>query len=270
MKRIIMWLRNNWKIKKYKKNNIRKLLNHSFISIKIKRNTSIILSCWGSIGVTSGERQLFWKNVLVFSESKSKRYKSFLKDVIKNAKREGKSISQYMDELSDLIQKANLRRVAYNDFLTQITRSNLDELIEHIFEGHLRSTRIGRGARGRRTPSTKGIHSEDLLDNVKNRIKPGSRRPPNPLDDEVYKAHVQMKGTNGNWIDKYNSSGTIIDTTMFPKNWNKQRILEEVAFAFKNKMVDTNPIFFFGRTTNGIKIKFVIVNGEITTVFPLI
>ena len=57
---------------------------------------------------------------------------------------------------------------------------------------------------------------------------------------------------------------------MFPINWDKQRILEEIAYAYMNKVVDNNiPIFHNGTTTNGIKLLFVIRKGIIETVHPV-
>lgn len=185
-----------------------------------------------------------------------------MQEIEKKAKKKGKAPCDYLDDLA----RNESKRIAYRDFINEISRSNLNDLIDHIFHGHLRTTFVRR--RGR-LPSTKGIHSEELLDNIINRIKPGSRRPPNPLDDEVYHAEVQMKDVGGNWIDKLAPNGNVIQTTMFPKNWDKQRILEEVAVAWKNKVVDTNPLFYYGNTTNGIRIKFVFDNGIITTAFPL-
>ncbi|WP_435524622.1 EndoU domain-containing protein [Chryseobacterium indoltheticum] len=52
-------------------------------------------------------------------------------------------------------------------------------------------------------------------------------------------------------------NGNVIQTTMFPKNWDKQRILEEVAVAWKNKIVDPSSADkFIGTTTNNIGITF--------------
>jgi len=144
-----------------------------------------------------------------------------------------------------------------------------NDLIDHIFHGHLRTTFVRRR---RRLSSIKGIHSEEFLDNIINRIKPESRRLPNPLDDEIYHTEVQMKDVGGNWIDKLAPNGNVIQTTMFPKNWDKQRILEEVAVAWKNKIVDPSSADkFIGTTTNNIEVTFYINNttGEIGTAFPI-
>lgn len=57
---------------------------------------------------------------------------------------------------------------------------------------------------------------------------------------------------------------------MFPLNWNKQRVMEEVAYAFKNRQpVEGSDVFFDGVSTNNIIIRMVIVNDKITTVYPI-
>ena len=78
-----------------------------------------------------------------------------------------------------------------------------------------------------------------------------------------------MLDQEGNWVDKVNKNGNVIDTTMFPNNWNKERILEEIAFAFENKVADQlSSTHFKGVSTNNIEIEFVISNNEVKTVYP--
>jgi len=191
--------------------------------------------------------------------------RDFIKDVYLTSRKRKIPPSKYLDELAEVAQKAKLRKAALDDFITQISRSNLDELIEHIFEGHLRTTLIRRGSQsGTRVPAAKGIHSELLLDGVNRKVISGSRRPLNPLDDEIYEAQVQING-----INKVTPSGNIGKSTFFPRNWSKERILEEIAFAFKNKRPDTSsPVHFRGVSTNNIEIEFVILNNEIKTIYP--
>ncbi|MFC0428060.1 MULTISPECIES: EndoU domain-containing protein [Chryseobacterium] len=219
--------------------------------------------------IKDGEKLCTLKNkegtITYFEDIPEEKFDYLLDDIEKKAKKEGKTANEYLDELA----RSESRKIAYRDFINEISRRNLNDLIDHIFHGHLRTTLVRR--RGR-LPSTKGVHSEEFLDNIINRIKPGSRRPPNPLDDEIYHAEVQMKDVGGNWIDKLAPNGNVIQTTMFPKNWDKQRILEEVAVAWKNKIVDpSNADKFIGTTTNNIEVTFYINNTtrEIGTAFPI-
>ena len=74
--------------------------------------------------------------------------KEFLSELFLFTK--GKSddaIKKYLDELEEFQRKSTLRKKALTKFLAQLSETNLDELIEHIFAGHLRSTRVGRGSR---------------------------------------------------------------------------------------------------------------------------
>ena len=59
---------------------------------------------------------------------------------------------------------------------------------------------------------------------------------------------------------------------MFPKDWDQQRILEEIAYAWENKIQHINPRMshiFIGKSSNGIEIEFIVRNGAIKTVYPI-
>ncbi|MBK7957664.1 MAG: EndoU domain-containing protein [Bacteroidetes bacterium] len=67
-------------------------------------------------------------------------------------------------------------------------------------------------------------------------------------------------------------------TTFFPKNWNKQRIKEEVARAFNHKQqvikktttnLDIIEIYH-SKSSTGFTIEFVYKNGILKTVYPII
>lgn len=265
MKRIISCI-NSFCDRRIKK---KELLKNPSLKIKFRSNSSIVLGCMGFL-IKNGKDVLTWNNIELVIKEKPNDLRNFFKKVYNESRLKKISPQKYLDELAEITRLTNLRRSAYTEFLTQITRANLDELLEHIFTGHLRSTPLGRGRRAEKVPSTKGIHSEDLLDEAINRIEPNSRRPPNPLDDEVYSASVQMKDRNGEWVNKLNRQGNIINTTMFPLNWNRQRIMEEVAYAFKNKVPDlSSPVHYKAFSTNNIEIIFVIDNNNIIkTVYP--
>ncbi|MBC8756929.1 EndoU domain-containing protein [Kordia sp. YSTF-M3] len=266
MGRLIKKLLKYWEEKRKRK----ALLKKDGFKIVYKRDTSIVLGCFnvstppknGRVDLEDYNGNIFKKNITAEDAPK------YMKEYDDAASAKGITTKQHLDSLANA---KKLRKSAYDDFVRTLSRQNFDELIEHIFNGHLRSTTIGRGRNRSRVPSTKGIHSEDLLDGIRNRVKPGSRRPPNPIDDEIYRAQVQMRDGNGNWIDKLNRGNNTITTTMFPKNWDKQRILEEVAFAFKNKIRDiSKTVHYEGTSTNGMKIIFVIDNnGIVKTVYPI-
>lgn len=109
------------------------------------------------------------------------------------------------------------------------------------------------------------MHS--LIEKTKVRIIKGSEIPPNPGLDDVFEALVEKKHKT-KWIKKLTNNGY---STFFPKNWDKQRILEEIAFAFKNKeLIKGSSVIFEGISTNGIKINFIIKNSKIITAYPIL
>lgn len=85
--------------------------------------------------------------------------------------------------------------------------------------------------------------------------------------DTFFKAKPQLKYKNGQWIDKMDNGGY---SSFFPNSWTKDRIMEEIAFAWKNrKIIDQSKLYeFTGKTTTGQYIIFIERNGEIKTVFP--
>ncbi len=66
-------------------------------------------------------------------------------------------------------------------------------------------------------------------------------------------------------------------TTMFPKNWNDERIMEEVAVAWKNMEVSWSKIeegkkvdCFIGKATTGMEIELIFNDGVLITATPKI
>jgi hypothetical protein len=158
-----------------------------------------------------------------------------------------------------------LRKLAYKKFLLDISKQNLDELIEHIFEGH-----FGKAGKKGKTFSAKGVHSEVAIKKGKARFK-GKPIPDPPIDDEIFEANLEMKYSWDRWIEKIDMKGEPLKSTFFPKNWNKERILDEIGFAWENKKIPdiSKPHRIEGSTTNGIKIEFIFRDNEIKTVYPV-
>jgi hypothetical protein len=58
-------------------------------------------------------------------------------------------------------------------------------------------------------------------------------------------------------------------STFFPDGWSKQKIHEELAFAYSTKY-GVGPNKYIGVMSNGVDIVFYVKNGKITTAYPSI
>lgn len=86
--------------------------------------------------------------------------------------------------------------------------------------------------------------------------------------DTFFKAKPQLKYKNGQWIDKMDNGGY---SSFFPSSWTKDRIMDEIAFAWKNKKeINATDGYFEGLCTTGQKLGMYIKNGEIKTIYPLL
>jgi hypothetical protein len=80
----------------------------------------------------------------------------------------------------------------------------------------------------------------------------------------VYVATVEIKRPDGRWISKESGSAT---NTMLPATWNRERIVEEIDSAWKNKMPTLMDNRWKGQSKSGI-----IIEGHKTpnpTAFPV-
>ncbi len=180
----------------------------------------------------------------------------------------GKLIEYIKKKFFELIgDNEGLRKLAYNNFVKAISKENLDEIIQHIFEGDFGISRIGR----KKIFSAKGMHSIFGVNKRIVKIIEETEIPPKLLHgpDTFFKAKVQLKYKNGEWIDKIDNGGY---TSFFPASWKKDRIIEEIAFAWENrKVIDSTRLFeLTGRTTTGQEILFIERNNEIKTIFPIL
>lgn len=73
----------------------------------------------------------------------------------------------------------------------------------------------------------------------------------------------------GEWLPKEQTS------SMFPKNWNEERIMEEVAVAWKNmefvsKRIENGVLVetYAGKATTGMEIELIFNDGILKTTTP--
>jgi hypothetical protein len=68
----------------------------------------------------------------------------------------------------------------------------------------------------------------------------------------VYKAIVDIKQPDGQWVRKENGSAP---NTMFPATWNHERIVEEIDSAWKNQMPTLMDNRWKGQSKSGLLIE---------------
>ena len=86
-----------------------------------------------------------------------------------------------------------------------------------------------------------------------------------PDEFGVYKATVRINGI----LKKAGS-------TLFPKEWSNQKIIDEINYAYNNKLPRLNPRTgtnvpgrFVGNASNGMEIEMKIVDGKIADASPI-
>ncbi len=118
--------------------------------------------------------------------------------------------------------------------------------LEHILAGELNSS--GKAV---------GFHYEGLPGS-KGKVIPGTESAQNQFG--VYKAKVEVDG-----VAKVTNGGY---STMFPKNWTPQQVVDSINEAFSNKVLVTGNTFE-GTLASGMKIRMYIDSaGKIIFAFP--
>ncbi len=85
-----------------------------------------------------------------------------------------------------------------------------------------------------------------------------------PDANGVYRAFVEIRQPDGKWVRKENGSAP---NTMFPADWGRERIVEEIDSAWKNQTPHENPLKWRGESKSGVVIEGYKVNN--LTAFPI-
>jgi hypothetical protein len=126
----------------------------------------------------------------------------------------------------------------------------------------------------------KGFHS--MLSTVGRKVGNNYSELVLPNGDKVYKAIVEVKDSNGNWIRKARPDGTPIPSSFFPDNWGYQKIIDEVEAAYQ--IIRANGLVkkpgtvntFEATLPNGLKVGMYLQDlgngswGKIISAFPII
>ncbi|PGD89755.1 hypothetical protein COM47_00570 [Bacillus wiedmannii] len=116
-----------------------------------------------------------------------------------------------------------------------------NKAVEHLFHGNFNRNR-----------EPGGYHHESMMGGGK--IKPGTESPPNRFG--VYTAEIEVNG-----VLKGSPS------TFFPKHWDRTQVMEAIHEAFNNKRHRHGNVYS-GKTSEGMEIRFVLINDKIITVYP--
>ena len=124
------------------------------------------------------------------------------------------------------------------------------------------------GNQNRRGKFTGWHHFPSRLPNERVRIKEFGTGGLVKDSNGVYKATVEASFDKGKtWVQK-----TAKDHTFFPNEWSRERVIDEIASAFKEGR-DRNPLpgyDFSGRSRSGVYIAGYLDNaGKIATAFPV-
>lgn len=154
---------------------------------------------------------------------------------------------------------------------------NSSEVNTEIFTG-----RVGKKLKADATPPYifnhykwlgKGVHHKNALQaeglGGKGRIVAGTKTPVGPSNLGYYRAKVELHNpefpNNGGWKVKESQKGM---STFFPDNWSKERLQQELAYAFKNK-IHTGGNAWVGKMSDGVKVKLHINNGILESAYPI-
>ena len=111
------------------------------------------------------------------------------------------------------------------------------------------------------TITRKNVQGVHLFNPQKNRIT-NLISPQNSQGVFIAEIEVLSNRTN-KWVRKES------ETTFFPTNWNKQRLIIECYYAFINREKQTETEFI-GKTKSGIKVLFLYSKeGEFKTIYPI-
>ena len=146
--------------------------------------------------------------------------------------------------------------------LSKIPNANLfaPGQLEHVLFGN----------QNRRGKFTGWHHFPSRLPNERVRIKDFGTGGLVKDSNGVYEATAEASFDGGKtWVEK-----TAKDHTFFPNEWSKERVVDEIASAFKEGRIKNQPNdparYFQGRSKSGVFIEgYVDSNGQINTAYPV-
>ncbi len=272
MKQTIKKLCLYWQAKKVEAKAIKKIVDLPMLKVVYKKDTSITLGCL-TTGMSNSKPTLSWNSVELLVKNKTGDVRDFFKKVYKESKAKNISPQKYLDELAELTEKANLRRIALGKWANKFDSSFFNHL-----SGDVGTEKITIFFKELVYVAPKGQGGHWLnkflkVDQVT--FPPGISKVSQIADDVPFKAKVTIKSAKGKVFPK------TAESSMFPKNWSKTRIQEEIAWVYENTVVKNinrkikgpNDLFnkFEGDTTTGFKVLLEVDDlGKIVNAYPII
>ncbi|AWM13589.1 hypothetical protein DI487_06750 [Flavobacterium sediminis] len=201
--------------------------------------------------------------------------KKQLTETINEYLKKGTDLEKHLDELVEIINKRKNSFLKYSSKFDENFINHLSGDVE-IIKPKLSDIWINskewlyRGLQGQ------GGHwlNESLI--VRDIIYPSGISKVKDIPPDIpFRARIDVKSLKGKLFPKNEIS------SMFPRNWSKERIMEEVAFVYENTVVkgvnkkikSPSDIFnkYEGKTTSGFKIRLEIDDlGNIMNAYPII
>lgn len=182
-------------------------------------------------------------------------------------------VLKQLDEIVELNSVDNLRKIALQKYINKFDSNLFNhisgdvavEAIKIIFREVSYVGTLGQG----------GHWVNEFLEIIRITYPPEISRLIDLLDDIPFKAKVKIKSLKGKVFPKQ------AESSMFPKNWDKQRIKEEIAYVYENTFIkgmgkiprQSNDKFdkYEGLTTNNFKIRIEVNDiNEIVNSYPII
>ncbi|WP_240472497.1 EndoU domain-containing protein [Tenacibaculum ovolyticum] len=204
------------------------------------------------------------------------------KEIFRGTKKEVDELVKKLDELSDLDAKKyldevsglkNLRKVALEKYLNKFdinlfNHISGDVAIETIKIVFRDVSYVGTAGQG-------GHWVNKFLEITKVTHPSGVVKLADLLNDIPFKAKIKIKSLRGRKFPKR------AESTMFPKNWNEQRIKEEIAYVYENtfvkslgkkvRLITDKFDKFEGVTTAGFSVRIEVDGlGNVMNAYPLI
>lgn len=88
-----------WEVKQDVRDSKSNLCQNPHLKVVYKKDTSLVLGCFGIVLNNKGKKVVNWKGVTVFTEKRGNSVKGFLREIYQKTIRKGESLEEFMDEL---------------------------------------------------------------------------------------------------------------------------------------------------------------------------
>ncbi len=174
------------------------------------------------VAVEKNEEGLYtflYKNEEIASSLSKSEVESYLKDLFSKTRKSADEATAYLDDLAETVK---LRKAAFTKWASKFEKKF------HIhFDGEFTIGKLSNRDATQVLKGTGGHNHSVIGENIQIRKELTA-----PVNDKPFDALIEVRYKNGQWIEKQAKS------SMFPKNWNIQRVKEEIAFVYEEMIKD--------------------------------